>query len=66
MSLGGASLWYERQISIKLLVLWEYYKKNVFFLNCICILMTIQDFKKKTIYAESKFHHGPQKIEELK
>lgn len=41
-------------------------KKNVFFLNCICILMTIQDFKKKSIYAESKFHHGPQKIEELK
>lgn len=27
--------------------------------------MTIQDFKKKSIYAESKFHHGPQKIEEL-
>lgn len=43
-------------------------KKEWFFKNCICILMTIQDFKKKSIYryAESKFHHGPQKIEELK
>lgn len=41
-------------------------RKEWFFKNCICILMTIQDFKKKTIYAESKFHHGPQKIEELK
>lgn len=41
-------------------------KRMFFFLNCICMLMTIQDFKKKSIYAESKFHHGPQKIEELK
>lgn len=41
-------------------------RKEWFFKNCIFILMTIQDFKKKSIYAESKFHHGPQKIEELK
>lgn len=41
-------------------------KRMVFFKNCICILMTIQDFKKKSTYAKSKFHHGPQKIEELK
>lgn len=41
-------------------------RKEWFFKNCICILMTIQDFKKKSIYAESKCHHGPQKIEELK